>query len=371
MNLSWNKIEFIPEGVFNIMSTLTQIDLSHNMLIHLPSDSSFSNTHTNENIIGYLPWQLNVFDLSNNHLIYISASSFSQRSLLSVLDLGSNRIMQVEEMSFYNLTELVALDLSHNHIETLTLGDVHLDIELVEQQRAIDSSQSIFGGLFNLRTLNISHNNVTYLSHNPFCDLTGLELLNLGWNHIHFLSHNIFNGLGSLTSLIIRGNHIQMIESDIFLPLRQVNSIGLEGNCLSDLCDNLFDGNPNLILLQLHNNNFITVPWVVSNKISACLYFHTIGIMCNVFTHTLCIDGAWFFTSWDLLSILLFNDVKSWLASWRILLCVGSWLSFCDCTNSCAEKNLMVFIFKTTKIQLISFSPYKSFWKSQLSIPQD
>ena len=277
INLSWNKLEFIQGGVFHDMHRLAEVDLSHNMLINLPLDSEyiypFKNAYANQNILAYMTG-IQVLNFSNNHLRNIPAR-FSTNGRLGILDLSSNEIMQVEELCFYELVGLVILDISRNYLQKLSFGESLLDNGLVERHEVIKCSLSIFEGLNNLRTLNISHNNVTYLSQTAFCHLTRLEILDLAWNHIHFLSRNVFKNLGSLTCLILRGNHIQIIESSTFISLHEVNSINLEANQLSDLSDNLFDANSNLTLLQLRDNNLTTVPLVVSKWIQGLFgYLH-------------------------------------------------------------------------------------------------
>ena len=268
MNLSWNKIEFIQKGAFRHLISLAEVDLSHNMLINLPLDSSYRNlnTYTNQSSFGYIA-ELKIFNLSNNHLRNIPATLFSQTKRLQILDLTSNGIIHVQEMGFYNLVELVTLDISDNHLHKLSFGESILDNGLVKHQEVTNCSLSIFQGLIKLRTLNVSHNNVTHLSQTDFCHLTRLEVLNLAWNHIHFLYRNVFRNLCSLTCLILRENQIRTIESSTFLSLHEVSSISLEANRLSDLSDNMFDANSNLTLLQLHNNNLTTIPVVVSNWI--------------------------------------------------------------------------------------------------------
>ena len=278
MNLSWNKIEFIQKGAFRNMYNLAEVDLSHNVLINLPLDSSYRNLnrYTHQNSFGYIA-ELNILNLSNNHLRSIPVTLFSQNKRLGILDLTSNGMIQVEEMVFYNLVELVTLDISGNHLHKLSFGESLLDNGLVEHQEVINCSLSIFQGLINLRTLNVSQNNVTHLSQNAFCHLTRLEILDLAWNHIDFLSCNVFENLGNLTCLILRGNQIRTIESSTFLSLHELNSISLEANRLSDLSDTLFDASSKLTSLQLHNNNLTKVPLVVSKWIHSLFWIFTLG----------------------------------------------------------------------------------------------
>ena len=263
LNLSHNKIEFLQIGYFSELTQLSQLDLSHNRIMQFALFLSYKVDNDPRNI-GCLPHDLNMLDLSNNHLTYIPTTLLTNAKHLSDLNLGTNRITYMEEMSFQDLVELYILDLSANHLTKLSLEESPLDNGSVEYLRANNCSRSMFRGLVNLRTLIVSQNNVLYLPQNSFCDLKRLEMLDLAWNHITFLSRYVFIGLDSLTILILRGNRIRMVESNAFLPLDQVNSINLGENCLSGLSNILFDANSKLELLQLHNNSFVTVPLVVS-----------------------------------------------------------------------------------------------------------
>ena len=139
------------------MPSLAEVDLSHNLLINVPSDSSYRNlnTHKNQNSFAYLSG-LKVINLSNNHLRNIRSTLFSQNKHLWILDLASNGITEVEEMSFYNLVELVTLDISGNHLKKMSLSESPFDNGLMKHHWAISCTLSIFRGLTGLRTLNVS-----------------------------------------------------------------------------------------------------------------------------------------------------------------------------------------------------------------------
>ena len=73
----------------------------------------------------------------------------------------------------------------------------------------------------------------------------------------------MFTGLDSLVHLILRINYIKIISPIAFSPMPQLSLISLAGNNLTGLEGHLFDGNPDLRELDLHNNDLTTLPAAV------------------------------------------------------------------------------------------------------------
>ena len=285
LNLSNNQITFLKREYFRHMSFLSQIDLSHNQFKQLPLVSlcEDADPRTYQPQIGYFS-RFHTLDFSNNHLTYLHTSLFSHVIHLSILNLSSNLITGVESGSFYNLPKLITLDLSFNRLKTLSYDDVPSENGSVEH----NCSSSIFRGLHNLENLNISHNNITYMSENSFCYLTQLKTLDLTGNYIQIFSHNAFKDLHNMVYLLLRDNSIMTIESSTFRSLYKVKHISLEDNHLTELDPDLFHGISNLVKLQLHNNNLVTVPLAVSKEIATGLDIFTIVMMfCVVQYHDL------------------------------------------------------------------------------------
>ena len=167
-----------------------------------------------------------------------------------ILILTSNNITHLAPCSFSGLTELETLDLSCNHLKLLSL-DLFFSCSL---------------SLTKLNILNVSHNKITQVSVSPhrFCNTPRLKTLDLSWNNITFISNSMFTGLGSLVHLILRVNYIKTISPSAFSPMPQLSYISLANNNLTLLEGHLFDENPDLRQLHLHNNDLATLPTAVS-----------------------------------------------------------------------------------------------------------
>ena len=141
LNLSWNKIEFLQDCL-QTFRNLRLIDLSHNRLqrVALRIFYGYLYPGTKPSFFEY-PFQLHTIDLSNNNLTHFQSSVFK-------------------------LFELNYLDLSFNRFQTLSIGEVpnhNISISL-DDQEATNCSLAVLWGLVNLQTLNVSQNDIKYLS---------------------------------------------------------------------------------------------------------------------------------------------------------------------------------------------------------------
>ncbi|KAL1497051.1 hypothetical protein ABEB36_008078 [Hypothenemus hampei] len=118
LNLSRNSIEKLPEYVFSGNPSLTTVDLNaevHSLLniddnsISTLRDVSFGNI-------------LTILDISYNNLISLNADSLENNSSLSSIFLHHNKIQSIAINSFNQLENVRTLDLSFNELKNLLLG---------------------------------------------------------------------------------------------------------------------------------------------------------------------------------------------------------------------------------------------------------
>ncbi|KAJ8957564.1 hypothetical protein NQ318_020604 [Aromia moschata] len=136
----------------------------------------------------------------------------------------------------------------------------------------------MFVDLGNLEILNVSNNDVSYLSPNCFYDLPKIEKLflednnlshlpralfrdsilselHLEGNQINVLRRTVFLGLSNLRFLYLNNNKISKLQSDCFYKLFELTILFLQNNEIEYLSQDVFNGLDNLIELRLDNNS--------------------------------------------------------------------------------------------------------------------
>ncbi|XP_014280647.1 podocan isoform X4 [Halyomorpha halys] len=293
VNLSHNSInKFI-----DVISNLTQLDLSYNLiedlsenvsklnkLSHLyvrnnqiSSITNFSSTSlkfldASENkieklTIGNSP-SLRQLTLSNNLIKTIQPKLYNVIPNLEILNLSSNFLTKLEDHSF-NLTNLLQLDLNNNEISSL--------------------SQKCFSGLSRLQVLNISLNRIQTVSPSTFQYLNGLFHLVVSENKE--LSSQDFGLLlatrrlksvyasktnqnkipSSLTRsvryLVLSFNNISQIECGDLDSYPLLNSLNLANNMISYIEDDALGRLELLTSINLDHNHLETVPHTLPNNL--------------------------------------------------------------------------------------------------------
>jgi len=154
---------------------------------------------------------------------------------LRTLSLSGNMIRSLPPKAFSPLKMLEKLDLSHNDLAP----------ELIHPN-VFDSN----GISFHLRSLDLSHNHLTFVPEKPFSKLKNLTSLNLGFNSIGksgslsndasddeslegILRNNSFVDLSSLTDLNLESNQLETLESHAFNGLQDsLENLDLSSNHL-------------------------------------------------------------------------------------------------------------------------------------------
>ncbi len=208
--------------MFSGLSRLTFLDLHYNQISVL-SEGVFSGLN-----------QLTSLDLSGNRISVLSEGVFSGLNQLTSLDLSGNRISVLSEGVFSGLSQLTNLYLSYNQISVL--------------------SEGIFSGLSQLTTLNLHDNQINVLSEGAFNGLSQLTTLNLHDNQINVLSEGVFSGLSQLTILNLYNNQISVLSEGVFSRLNRLTILYLSYNQISALSESMFSGLSQLYSLNLGYN---------------------------------------------------------------------------------------------------------------------
>ncbi|CAK1540187.1 unnamed protein product [Leptosia nina] len=109
LDLSYNQIFWIGLHAFSGLDQLIDLNLSNNRLRYIPSD-----------VFWYTP-QLDILDLSSNVFETLKNEPFIMHNKLQVLNLNNCRIKFLPDRLFSRLPNLRKLDLSENYMVTLSL----------------------------------------------------------------------------------------------------------------------------------------------------------------------------------------------------------------------------------------------------------
>ncbi|XP_076644186.1 lumican-like [Halictus rubicundus] len=160
---------------------------------------------------------LNILDISENHLKYIPDNLFNGLTNLQQLLLRKNSITEIPNLN--NFHRLYKLSLSYNDIETVSnVMSNTLRILNLQNNKISEIIDSSFTYLPMLQVLDLSNNKLEYLAPGWAHSLQNLEQLNLKFNMFAKITDISLASLVDLRNLYIKGNLFHEIdEHDIQL----------------------------------------------------------------------------------------------------------------------------------------------------------
>ncbi|XP_054270602.1 toll-like receptor 7 [Macrosteles quadrilineatus] len=297
LNMSNNRLESLPDGLFASCREIREIYLHNNTLyelargllhrleqllvLDLSNNQLSSNQIDDTTFVGLI--RLIVLNLSHNALTRIDARTFKDLSFLQILDLRNNSIGFIEDNAFLPLYNLHTLNLAENRIHHITsqlfnglfgLSKLNLNNNLI-----VNIDPQAFRNCSDLKELDLSSNAIQYIPE-ALSELSFLKTLDLGENQISGFSNGSFKNLQQLTGLrlidnnignLTKGmlwdltglqvlnlakNKIQQIERGTFDRNEQLEAIRLDGNFLSDV-NGVFQTLANLLWLNLSENHLL------------------------------------------------------------------------------------------------------------------
>ncbi|GAB5366187.1 hypothetical protein AAMO2058_001123200 [Amorphochlora amoebiformis] len=251
LNLSHNLVRYLPQNVFRYLSALKSIDLSHNSL-HVLHGHTFSNL-----------LNLTFLDVSHNDLIELPKALLQNMGKLRHIYINANRLSRLSDGFFSSLTSLRKACISRNNLQNIPARS--------------------FAKCRNLEDLDLSFNRIRDLDPKSFLCLPGLTRLRLDDNCIQTFSTNLFDSLECLQELGISGNNISEISRDLFRSLTSVRVVEADRNRFLQVDESLhnmgalehlslgensirnisafaFRANHNLMFLSLVNNSIEVLP---------------------------------------------------------------------------------------------------------------
>ncbi|KAF7409749.1 hypothetical protein HZH68_004130 [Vespula germanica] len=247
----------------SVLPYVTHLDISKNNLVSLP------------NYVNSLFPHLTHLYLSDNKLDLYWTLTVPATTQVLYLERNSNRI------SWSSLPQNIsALFLNENNIQYNSYYEnPNLKVLSVRKCRNIESLISNLDRYKNLVDLDISSNNINFISEQSFSKLKSLQRFSLDQNSLSSVSFLIH--LSSLTDLSISHNNLINITSDIVANLKNLRRLNLRGNRIAIISKSAFMTLKKLEKLDLAENNLSTLPVTWMNSLTGLRY---LNLKSNFFT---------------------------------------------------------------------------------------
>ena len=243
-NLDCTSRELVCIPSFPHAASVKLLDLSWNKINLIP-DHAFTELHSLQSLI-----------LNSNELNHITDDAFTALHSLQSLVLSRNRISFLQNEVFGDLQELEHLQMSGNSISTLYCS-AFVGLHMV---KTLDLST--FSGLYNLQSLDMSGNSLTQLGY-AFTGLQELLKLDLSGNPISNINESNLRGLKKLLHLDLSGESYRSSELELSTdsPFRDLMSLETLNNNDRDFSQSIamFVGLKSLQKLTIKIFSFDTV----------------------------------------------------------------------------------------------------------------
>ncbi|XP_017782963.1 PREDICTED: leucine-rich repeats and immunoglobulin-like domains protein 1 [Nicrophorus vespilloides] len=185
--------------------------------------------------------------LENNLIETLNASMFIDIWYVEILNLNHNRIKMITASSLIGLNAF-SLELNHNLIEDLEDRSIpEVEEMYINNNKLILIHSKMFVNISKTYKLDVSCNNITSFNF----ENSKLNALNMSYNQITYLSQNYFSGMKLLTNLSLSNNLISSLETKS-IPL--VTNLNLSYNLLTSIEANIFTDVDLLKSLDIKNN---------------------------------------------------------------------------------------------------------------------
>ena len=248
LNLERNNLKRI-DGAFRKLSNANVLVLRQNQLFDLSQESFFGL----ENLIS--------LDLSDNRVTEIPAGVFSNQ-FLNEINISGNALRELGQQTFTDLPILEVLDLSRNSIIGIKNGAFDNIPRLKKLFLSRNRMSSYRGDFFSntgnetdLHTLDVSHNELTYLYPESFSYHPYLRFVDFSHNKFSFFPTQFIRGLAQLETLDLSSNLIKSVDDGDFANLPKLRKINLSHNEVTQVSENGFQNSSQLQEVDLSFNS--------------------------------------------------------------------------------------------------------------------
>ncbi|XP_055631978.1 chaoptin [Toxorhynchites rutilus septentrionalis] len=231
IQLDGNKLSTVPATSFKDLPSLRIISLRNNFIENISSDSfAFAN-------------KIDRIDLRYNRIHSLKPNAFSNLQTMKELLLAGNLINSVDERAFMGSDAIQKLDLSDNligEIPSAALSSIESLKVLNLSLNNIDKLESKHLQLLkNLQILDISRNIIASVLPGTFREQSLLKYLDLSLNSLRTIEDDAFEGLDNLQTLILRDNNILLIPGSALGRLPRLSNLYLDFNRVAALSSNI------------------------------------------------------------------------------------------------------------------------------------
>ena len=221
----------------------------------------------------HVPSYYQTLDFSNNYISNISRLNFSSYNVISTILLRNNRISHIQSWAFEVMTNLVTLDLSGNVLNGHSIDEKQFydlkKLKLLNLER--NPLQFIGKDTFNfvelpvIKHLDLSHCDISEIEDGAFV-LPGLEYLDLSWNKLEAFHKESFKMLIELKTLDLSHNQITVLDEVPYLP--EIRIWNLDNNKINNVTirDYVLNLADSLEYMYIRNNDIVrftpeSFPW--------------------------------------------------------------------------------------------------------------
>ncbi|XP_071850729.1 uncharacterized protein [Apostichopus japonicus] len=241
-----NNTETLPTRIFKDVMNLKNLYLDSNGIVDI--GNFVANSTSVESL-----------NLSHNRLVVVKDDTLRGLSSLNILDLSFNKISMFSLNICQYLQNLESLDLADNGLVFFTGTNVYhksLKYLRLTNNYLVNFNSAYFYGFTSLRSVVLSHNNISNLPINWFNkNSSSVVSLGLKNNSIEDISSPFFSYFPNVEEIDLSGNLIKSIaDPDLFNQNVKLSALSLEYNKIESINPNLFSNNPNLRFLDLVGN---------------------------------------------------------------------------------------------------------------------